>query len=119
MAADDQRKKARHPDELGRLFVDRASAGDVEGVVELYEPTGVLALPGGELATATEAIRTAYRQLLAMGRTFTMEAQARALVSGDLALTSARIPNGATAAVAHRQPDGTWLWILDRPDVLA
>lgn len=119
MMTDDQRGTARHPDELGRMFLERASAGDVDGVVELYESTAVFALPGGELATGTEAIRAAYRQLLATGRTFTMDAQAPALVRGDVALTSARIPSGATAEVARRQPDDTWLWVMDRPKVLA
>ncbi|PWV77156.1 hypothetical protein SAMN05421630_105374 [Prauserella marina] len=40
------------------------------------------------------------------------------LRSGDLALTSVRLAGGgATAEVARRQPDGTWLWILDQPRV--
>ena len=39
---------------------------------------------------------------------------------GDLALTSTRPADdaGARAQVARRQPDGTWLRILDRPDFL-
>ncbi len=92
--------------------------GDVEGVVRLYESTAVLALPGGEVAIGTEAIRNVYQRLLTTRRTFTMEAQSASLVNGDLALTSATIPNGATAEVARRQPDGSWLWIMDRPNVL-
>jgi hypothetical protein len=41
-----------------------------------------------------------------------------ALRLGELALTSTRLPGGgATAEVARRQPDGTWRWVLDRPNV--
>jgi hypothetical protein len=30
-------------------------------------------------------------------------------------LTSTRLPDGnVTAEVARQQPDGTWLWIIDR-----
>jgi hypothetical protein len=26
---------------------------------------------------------------------------------------------GATAEVARRQPDGTWLWVIDQPRIVA
>ncbi len=46
-------------------------------------------------------------------------AAAPALCHGDLALTSTRLAGGsATAEVARRQPDGSWLWIIDQPNVL-
>lgn len=118
MVGQGQHEKAGHPEDLGRFFVARANAGDVEGQVALYEPGAVLALPGGETAVGSEAIRDAYRRLLAVDRTYTAESQPPALVNGDLALTSTRIPGGATAEVARRQPDGSWLWMIDRPNVL-
>ena len=34
---------AAQPEDLGRLFLERANAGDVEGLVALYEPGAVLA----------------------------------------------------------------------------
>jgi hypothetical protein len=37
------------------------------------------------------------------------------VISGDLALTSTRLPDGTvTAGVARRQADGTWLWVIDK-----
>ena len=37
------------------------------------------------------------------------------MISGDLALTATRLPDGAvTAEVARRQADGTWLWVIDK-----
>ena len=33
------------PEDLGRYFLDRANAGDVDGLVALYEPGAVLASP--------------------------------------------------------------------------
>jgi len=113
------RDQARQPEDLSRFFLDRANAGDVEGLVALYEPEARLALPGGDVATGTEAIRRAYEQLLADRPTFTAGDQRPALVNGDLALTSTRIPAGATAEIARRQPDGTWLWMVDQPNVLS
>ena len=34
---------AAQPEDLGTLFLERANAGDVEGLVALYEPGAVLA----------------------------------------------------------------------------
>jgi hypothetical protein len=60
-----------------------------------------------------------YEQLLADKPTFTPGEQRPALRNGDLALTSTRlVGGGATAELARRQSDGTWLWILDQPNIL-
>src|SRR5574341_399111 len=65
-----------------------------------------------------EAIRALYEQLLAQVRDFKPEEPLPTLRIGDLALTSTRASDeaGARAQVVRRQPDGTWLRILDRPD---
>lgn len=84
----------------------------------LYEPDAVLALPAGELARGRPAIRLAYAHLLADAPRFAPDGQRPVLTSGDLALTSTRLPGGATAEIARRQPDGTWLWAVDQTDVL-
>ncbi len=109
---------ANHPEDLSRFFVERANAGDVEGLVRLYEPEALLALPTGAVARGAEAIREAYAQLLAVRPTFAAGEQRPPLVNGDLALTSTRIPGGVTAEIARRQSDNTWLWMLDQPNVL-
>src|SRR6201996_2238651 len=125
-------ERPRDPDDLGRLFLLRASAGDVDGVVALYEPGAVLAGPPGQLTTGSAAIRAVYQQLLADRPAFTGEVQP-AIRLGDLALTSTRFDitttagadgrtttvRTATTEIARRQPDGTWLWAVDQPNVLA
>lgn len=65
-----EHEPARHPEDLGRFFLTRANAGDVEGLVVLYEPHAVLALPDGHVARGATAIRDAYAQLLATRPTF-------------------------------------------------
>jgi hypothetical protein len=68
---------------------------------------------------ALKAIRQVYQQLLADRPTFVAGDQQPALRFGDLALTSTRLAGGgATVEVARRQPDGTWLWVIDQPNVL-
>lgn len=84
----------------------------------LYEPDAVLAFQPGQVAVGTAAIRATYEKLVADRPQFTPGEQSRALVNGDLALTSTRLAGGGvTVEVARRQPDGTWLWAIDQPNL--
>jgi ketosteroid isomerase-like protein len=115
MAHEASRPPARDPQDLERLLVARERAGDIDGMVALYESDAVLDAGDGELRRGWEAIRAFFRGLVAMGRKFELGEQRTALVSGDLALTSTLLPDGSvTAEVARRQSDGTWLWVIDR-----
>ena len=113
-----RREGARTPEDITRLFVERANAGDAEGLAELYEPGAVMAFPPGKLTVGREAIRKLFEQMVAARPTFKQEAPLPTVQVGDLALTAtqARDEAGARAQVARRQPDGTWLRVLDRPD---
>src|SRR5262249_14280926 len=109
------RPPAHDPQDLERLLVSRQNAADVDGMAALYEPQAVLDAAEGQLLRGREAIRQFFRELVASGRKFELGEQQPALISGDLALTSTRCRNGTvTAEVAHRQPDGSWLWVLDK-----
>jgi ketosteroid isomerase-like protein len=112
-------ERATQPEDLSRFFLERANAGDVEGLVALYQPDAVLAFPPGQITVGRAAIREVYQRLLSTRPTFTSQGQRPALHNGDLALTSTRLPGGgATVEVARLQPDGTWLWVLDQPNIL-
>ncbi|MDF2712190.1 MAG: hypothetical protein K0R62_7842 [Nonomuraea muscovyensis] len=119
MSSDDVRERAAQPEDLGRFILERLNAGDVEGLVALYEPDAILALPNGRVATGSEEIRQAYAHIVADRPTFAPGQQQPTLQNGDLALTSARlVDGGATVEVARRQADGTWLWVIDQPSLL-
>lgn len=108
---------AEQPEDLGRFFIERANAGDAEGLAALYEPNAMLAAPRGQVTAGREAIRQFYERLLGGRPTFSGEQQP-ALRNGDLALTSTRFAGGVTVELARRQPDGTWLWVIDQPNIL-
>ena len=112
------RERAMRPEDLTRLFVQLANDGDVDGLAGLYEPDAVMAFPPGSLTVGRAAIRGLFEGMLANRPTFADEAPLPTLVLGDLALTAtaARDEAGARAQVARRQPDGSWLRVLDRPD---
>jgi len=115
MSDEGGRQPARDPQDLEQLLVSRERAGDVDGMTALYEPHAVLDCGDGRLALGREAIRAFYAGLVAIGRKFDFGDQRPALISGDLALTSTRLPDGSvTAEVARRQDDGTWLWVIDQ-----
>ncbi|WP_262851188.1 YybH family protein [Mumia quercus] len=112
----------RTPDALGAALADRLHAGDLDGLVALYEPSAVLELPDGSVATGHAQIRDFYERVLAREAAMPTGVQRRPLVQGDLALTTTVLPRSAgagsaTCEVARRQPDGTWRWIIDRPSV--
>lgn len=112
------REKAREPEDLTRLFVERSNAGDADGVAELYERDAVMAYPPGKTTVGREAIRELWAEVLAHRPRFEPEPPLPTLISGDLALTATPPSDGtgARAQVARRQPDGSWLRVLDQPE---
>ena len=115
------RTTAAKPEDIARLFVERANAGDAEGLAALYEPDAVLAFPPGSTTIGRDAIRHVLEQMLAHADHFEVEEAMPTVTDGELAITST-VPadgTGGRVQVARRQPDGTWLRVLDRPEIEA
>ncbi|WP_067813922.1 YybH family protein [Nocardia inohanensis] len=113
------RKVATTPDDLAGFFIERANAGDVDGLVALYEPTAVLEFPPGNKATGHAEIRKVYEQFVAAAPVLSPGRQHPSLVSEDLALTATTLTTGeVTVEIARRQPDGSWLWAVDQPTLV-
>jgi uncharacterized protein (TIGR02246 family) len=114
-------EKALKPEDLTRLFVARANDRDAAGMAALYEEQAVIAYPPGKMTVGRDAIGALMEGMLANAPRFEPEAPLPTLVSGDIALTStvARDGAGARAQVARRQPDGTWLRLLDQPEFVS
>lgn len=111
----DQLKLVYDPQDLERFLVSREWAGDVDGMVALYEPEAVIDCGEGKLIRGKEAIRKYFAEVVSTGRKFDRGEQRAAVISGDLALTSTLLPDGrVTSEVARRQSDGTWLWVIDK-----
>ncbi|MDA8069498.1 MAG: nuclear transport factor 2 family protein [Actinomycetota bacterium] len=112
---------AAAPEDLTRLFVEYANAGDAAGIAALYEADAVMAFPRGQQTVGRAAIRQLWEQALADGPPqFEPEQPLPTLRCGEIALTStiARDGTGARAQVVRRQPDGSWLRIVDQPELL-
>jgi enoyl-CoA hydratase len=117
------------PEQLHRLFAERANAGDLDGLVALYEDEATFVGPDGGSASGSDAIRERLQGLLAMAPSIT-PTSSRVVMAGDLALLSNRwrmTPgvgvgdsepaglDGASTEVARRQPDGSWRYVIANP----
>jgi ketosteroid isomerase-like protein len=111
--------KATQPEDVTRLVAERLNAGDAAGAAALYEPEAVLAYPADRPTTGREAIRAIYQQLVDAGVKFTIETPLPTMRFENLALTSTRSADntGVRVQVLRRQSDGSWLRIIDRPEV--
>jgi uncharacterized protein (TIGR02246 family) len=118
---------ARNPEELDVLFADAINAGDIEAVIKLYEPGASLMSEPGQVVSGTKAVREALGGFLAMRPRIKLDAKKLA-EAGDIALTTSKWVlegtgpdgkpmkmEGQSAEVARRQPDGTWLFVIDNP----
>jgi len=118
---------AHKPEELDVLFVQAVNAGDIEAVIELYEPAASLMMQPGHVVSGTKAVREALSGFLAMKPRMTLEARTLG-EAGGIALTTSKWVlegtgpdgkpmrmEGQSAEVARRQPDGTWLFVIDNP----
>jgi ketosteroid isomerase-like protein len=113
-----ENEKAMKPEDITRLFVERANAGDAAGLAALYEEEAVMAYPPGSVTVGREAIRQLWEKVLANAPRFEPEEPLPTLVCGDIALTSTPPKDGAgaRAQVVRRQADGSWQRIIDQPE---
>lgn len=118
---------AHKPEELDVLFTKAVNAGDIEAVMKLYEPAASFTEQPGHVVSGTKAIREALGGFLATKPRMTLEARTLA-EAGGIALTTSKWVlegtgpdgkpmkvEGQSAEVARRQPDGTWLFLIDNP----
>ena len=108
------------PEDLTRLFVERANAKEAAGNAALYEENAVMAYPPGQQTVGRDAIREFWEKILPTAGHFEPEPPLPTLISGDIALTSTPPKDGAgaRAQVVRRQPGGTWLRLLDQPEFI-
>jgi uncharacterized protein (TIGR02246 family) len=120
---------AHKPEECDILVERALKSRDLEAAVALYEPNASFVLASGEVVTGHTAIREALKGFFAFDDIrFTREI--RVTQSGDGSLAMLRAAWSATAPgpdgkpvtvtgnnveVVRRQPDGTWLFVIDNP----
>jgi uncharacterized protein (TIGR02246 family) len=116
---------ATTPEQVHRVFEDTFNAGDIDGLLQLYESDAALIAQPGSVAHGSEQIRAALQGFLALKGRITLDTKLVFGV-GDLAYLSntwslkGTGPDGnpvslgaTTAEVARRQADGSRRYVID------
>ena len=116
---------ASNPEDVGRLIVEAINNGDVETAIAMYEPEAAAPDSQGEVSSGTtDAFRQNTASFIASKPNLKVEVD-KVIRAGDIALlyshwsmTNPEPMSGRTVAVARRQADGNWLFIIDDPVTL-
>jgi len=111
-----------HPADIHDAVTTCFNAGDIEGLMELYEPEARMVGMDDSVLEGHAAIRENWTALLAFGGHMTLttryviEFEDIALLSNDYTVSVGDdAVTGATAEVVRRQPDGSWKYVIDHP----
>jgi uncharacterized protein (TIGR02246 family) len=118
---------AQAPGELHQLFANALNGGNLQGLLDLYEPDASFVPQPGQVVKGTEAIRQSLQEFLRLKPAIRIETKANHQ-AGDLALLRSAWTlectspegkplklSGDATEVARRQPNGDWLFSIDLP----
>ena len=113
------------PEDLHPATLEALNAGDIDAVIGLYEPGASMTLQPDTFVEGLDGIRDIWNGFLAVNGKMTVEVT-KLVQTGDLALSqsnwsvvgtgpdgSAVEMGGKATEVSRRQPDGSWLWVID------
>ena len=113
---------ASTPQEIHFLFERAFNIGDVEAILALYEPGAVL-VAGGKPVTGHDSIRDAFNVFLSSGARMKLDTRAvietgegLAVLHGAWSLGPPSATQGLSTEVVRRQPDGSWMFVIDNPN---
>jgi uncharacterized protein (TIGR02246 family) len=126
--AKEEMMAARTPEAVHAEWMKAFNAGNLAGMVALYEPDSVVVSePGGDVVSGLPALKENLRGYLSFGGQIDLRLQ-RCIRSTNLAILysswtmNGQAPDGSevsmkglTSDVVRRQEDGTWLVAIDNP----
>jgi uncharacterized protein (TIGR02246 family) len=113
---------AYSPAEIHTLFLRAFNLGDVDALIALYEPDAILVVDGNRVS-GRENIRNAYESILQRRGRMSLETrsvvespQGLAVLHGGWVVEGGEVvTRGLSTEVVRKQPDGTWLFVIDNP----
>jgi len=118
----------RAPQDCDRVFGERLNAGDLDGLVALYERAASLVRADRTAAVGHEAIGDELTGIVALRPKITMNVKQVFSGGDDVAVLyndwqasatdgdGKRIElSGRAVEIVRRQPDGTWRFVIDDP----
>lgn len=118
---------AKTAEQVHELFEKRFQAGDLDGLVSLYEDRAMIAPDRSQITTGKTGVRDALAGYLGLNGHFSTKL-IQALKTDQIALlysewtVEGKHPDGSplkiggqTSDVVRKQADGTWLFVIDSP----
>lgn len=118
---------ANTPQEVADGIGKGLSAGDLDAIMALYEPSACLVPEPGQVLQGAAAIREGLAGFIALNPTMSMESRT-AIQADDLAIVYTKWSltgtgpdggpvnmSGQSTDVMRRQLDGSWLCVIDNP----
>jgi len=120
---------AQKPEECDLLLLKALEQGDLDAAVAMYESNATFVVSTGQMVTGQAAIREVMQSFIAAKATFNVET-VTAVPSSDGSVAVTRVKGSSTSPgpdgqpvttplhsveVVRKQPDGTWLFIIDDP----
>lgn len=112
---------ARSPEEICPLFKQAMAEGDVDAVLDLYDPQAVFVMRSGEVTQGRDALRREIAPLAEAKARFDFtvkqvaESDGIALMHTLWKVSHPQPMDSYAIEVARRQPDGTWRWLIGDP----
>ncbi|WBY02914.1 SgcJ/EcaC family oxidoreductase [Ramlibacter tataouinensis] len=118
---------AASPQDVQSQWAKAFNSADLEGLMALYAPDACLVPQPGQPVWGHDAIREALQNLVALGAKikldadYVLESEDTALLRGRWHLTGKTADgqpldaHGSSSEVVRRQPDGSWVYIIDHP----
>ena len=119
------RKQALFPHQIVERVAEFISAGDMEGVVSMFDPECAIAMdPDGEPLVGHDAVRKVFNDFVAERMTLQGEVSGE-MINGDTALLQGNwrildgqgntMMGGESSEVAKRNANGGWVYYIDCP----
>ncbi len=114
--------KVTEPHEMNDAFVRAFNTRNLDNLLSLYEPSAVVRVDAERTFVGTDQIASALREFLQApgtlkgGNNFCLRFGVIALLRADWTLFGPdgnEIFSGSSAEVVRRQPDNSWLYVLD------
>ncbi len=112
---------AKVPEEVNQLFIKSMKEGNLEAVLDLYDPEIAFVNPAGEIKRGKSAIREELKKFVESKQVFEFNIK-RIVSNGDIALVhnnwemiTPEKKSGYAIEVMRCQPDGSWRFFIGDP----
>ncbi|MCM3271664.1 YybH family protein [Paenibacillus elgii] len=120
-------KAVMNPEDMNAAFAEAYNSGDIDKMLALYEPDGILVNPNGGQDKGIEQIRKTLEDLLRLQgnmiskNIYCIPFENIALLRAHFILQTEGTDGnpmqilGHTSEIVRKQQDGSWLYIVDHP----